>query len=112
MTGPLAGYRILDLTSVVMGPYATQTLGDMGADVVKVEAPAGDLTRNIGPARHPRVASLFLNCNRHKRGLVLALKTPVGRAALPKLAEMDAVLSHYRRPQANGRTGSAAAAAL
>lgn len=107
MSGPLAGYRILDLTSVVMGPYATQTLGDMGADVVKVEAPAGDLTRNIGPARHPGMASLFLNCNRNKRSLVLDLKMQGGCAALLKLAGTADVLIHSMRPQAMRRLGFA-----
>ena len=64
--GPLHGIKVIDMTSVLMGPFASQYLGDMGADVVKVEAPFGDLVRQIGPARHP-MGPIFLNTNRNKR---------------------------------------------
>lgn len=103
--GPLAGLRILDLTSVLMGPYATQILGDFGADVIKVEAPEGDVVRQIGPARHDGMGPLFLNTNRSKRSIALDLKKPAGRDALLKLAEKADVLISNVRPRALTRLG-------
>src|SRR5438093_655434 len=82
---PLAGLRIIDLTSVVMGPFATQILGDLGADVIKVEPPAGDTTRHVTPMRNPNMGWVYLQLNRSKRSLVLDLKHPDGIAALLKL---------------------------
>src|SRR6266496_4157516 len=67
MAGPLAGVRILDCTTVVLGPWAAQQLGDLGADVVKIEPPEGDTTRQLGPARNPGMAAFYLGCNRSKR---------------------------------------------
>jgi crotonobetainyl-CoA:carnitine CoA-transferase CaiB-like acyl-CoA transferase len=101
--GPLQGIRIIDMTSVLMGPYATQTLGDYGADVIKVEAPDGDITRQIGPARHPGMGPVYLNANRSKRSLSLDLKTPAGRAVLLRLAAGADVLVYNLRPQAMAR---------
>src|SRR3990172_3939314 len=100
MPGPLDGVRVLELTSVVLGPWACQILGDLGADVVQVEPPAGDSNRQLGPARHPGMAALYLTCNRNKRSLVLDLKQPAGKGALLKLAEKADVLVHNYRPAA------------
>ena len=103
--GPLAGVRILDLTTVLMGPYATQILGDFGADVIKVESPDGDVVRQIGPARHPDMGPLFMNVNRSKRDIALDLKRPEARPAILKLVEQADVLVTNIRPRAMTRLG-------
>jgi crotonobetainyl-CoA:carnitine CoA-transferase CaiB-like acyl-CoA transferase len=101
----LAGVRVLDLTTVVMGPSATQMLGDLGADVIKVESPAGDSMRWIGPWRHPGMGPLFLQANRNKRSVVLDLKTAEGKARAFALAERADVLVSNVRPQGMQRLG-------
>lgn len=98
-TGPLAGIRVLDLTSVIFGPYASQILADYGADVIKLEAPQGDSTRNTGPRYEDGLAAMFLSVNRNKRGLVLDLKHAAARDALLKLADTADVFMHSIRPQ-------------
>jgi crotonobetainyl-CoA:carnitine CoA-transferase CaiB-like acyl-CoA transferase len=105
--GPLDGIRILDLSSVVMGPYATQILGDLGADVIKVEAPAGDNMRAVGPMRNAGMGAMYLHLNRNKRSVVLDLKTPEGRQACLDLAKTVDVMLYNVRPQSMARLGLA-----
>ncbi len=78
MSGPLAGLRVIDLTTVMYGPYCTQLMGDYGADVVKVEPPGGDISRQVGPGRNRGMAAGILTKARNKRSLVLDLKGRVG----------------------------------
>ena len=110
MSGPLDGIRVIDLTVNVLGPIATQILGDMGADVVKVESPQGDPIRHVGAARNPGMGSYFLNCNRNKRSVLLNLKQSQGRAALQRLLRDADVLVHNMRPSAAERLGLSYAA--
>lgn len=105
MSGPLSGIRILDLTTVIMGPYATQLLGDYGADVIKVEAPGGDVMRKSGPMRNPDMGHFYLTTNRNKRSVVIDLKQPDGREALLRIAGTCDVLIYNVRPQAMARLG-------
>lgn len=107
MTAPLAGIRIVDLSSVLMGPSATQALAEMGADVVKVESLTGDTTRKVGPGRSETMGSNFLNMNRGKRSIALDLKHPAGMQALRRLLATADVLIHNIRPQAAARLGLA-----
>ncbi|MEQ9444828.1 MAG: CoA transferase, partial [Rhodospirillaceae bacterium] len=100
MPGPLDGIKVLELTAVVLGPWACQMLGDMGADVIKIEAPYGDSNRSLGAVRTtPGMAALYLTVNRNKRSLVLDLKKPEARAALLELVKTADVLGHNNRPQ-------------
>ncbi len=101
--GALTGIRILDLTSIVMGPFAAQIMGDMGADVIKVEPPDGDALRYTSHSRHPGMGNLFMNCNRNKRSIILDLKSGAGRDAFLKLATTCDVLLYNVRPQAMAR---------
>ena len=107
MRGPLEGYRVVDLTSVLFGPYCTMLMGDMGADVVKVEGPAGDTTRATGPGRNPGMAAFFMLCNRNKRSICLDLKREGAREALRRLVDGADVFIHSIRPQAIARLGFA-----
>ena len=105
MSGPLAGIRVLDLTINVLGPLATQILGDMGADVIKIEAPEGDPMRHSGLSKNPGMASLFMNTNRNKRSVALDLKREAPLAALLRLVETADVFVHSMRPQTAERLG-------
>lgn len=98
-TAALGSIRIIDLTSVVFGPYASQILADYGADVIKVEAPGGDSTRNTGPAFEAGLSAIFLGINRNKRSVVLDLKQATAREALLALVDMADVFMHSIRPQ-------------
>lgn len=104
-TGPLAGIRILDMTQFILGPVATQIMGDMGADVIKVEAPSGDANRYIGPRQHEGMAALYLGMNRNKRSMVLDLRKPEALQALYKMAAQCDVFMHSMRPDAASKLG-------
>jgi crotonobetainyl-CoA:carnitine CoA-transferase CaiB-like acyl-CoA transferase len=105
MPGPLEGVRIVEFTSVVLGPWACQLLADMGAEVIKVEPPYGDSNRQVGAARHPHMAAFYLTCNRNKRGIVLDVKQPAGRQAVLDLVNTADVFIHNSRPQVMARLG-------
>ncbi len=97
MAGPLAGIRIVDLTSVGMGPMATQLLGDFGADVIKVEPPEGDVFRHVTPSRHEAMSHAFLNLNRNKRSVVIDARSEAGALQLRELiAQADVFVSNMR----------------
>ncbi len=101
----LEGLRILDLTAVILGPYATQILGDLGAEVIKIEPPDGDSMRPISPVAAPGLSAVFANCNRNKRSVVLDLKSEAGKAALMKLIPTADALVHNLRQEALDKLG-------
>jgi crotonobetainyl-CoA:carnitine CoA-transferase CaiB-like acyl-CoA transferase len=103
MSGPLAGIRIVDLTTVILGPYATQVLGDLGADVIKVEPREGDNMRHSAPMKHAGMGHIFLHLNRNKRSIVLDLKQAAGRDAMLRICAKADVLVYNVRPQAMAR---------
>jgi crotonobetainyl-CoA:carnitine CoA-transferase CaiB-like acyl-CoA transferase len=103
--GPLAGVKVLDLTSVILGPFATQILAQLGADVIKVEAPEGDNMRHVGPMHHAGMGHIFLHANAGKRSVVLDLKQPEARHALLALTERCDVFISNVRPAALARLG-------
>lgn len=105
-SGPLDGLRILDLSTVVMGPYASHLLADMGADVVKLEPPSGDQVRFYKPQRGSDLSGLFMSLHRNKRSIVLDLKDPDAQAAFARLAADFDVVLHNFRPQVARRLGA------
>lgn len=105
--GPLAGIRVIDLTAMVMGPYATQIMADMGADVIKIEPPEGDNTRYISVGPAPGMSGVFANVNRGKRSVVLDLRTQDGKAKLNALIGTADVFIHSMRAKAVAKLGFA-----
>jgi crotonobetainyl-CoA:carnitine CoA-transferase CaiB-like acyl-CoA transferase len=99
-TGPLSEVRVVDLTAMVMGPYCTQIMADMGADVIKVEPPAGDNTRYISVGPEPGMGGVFVNVNRGKRSVVLDLRSSEGKDALHGLIKRSDVFIHSMRARA------------
>ena len=99
MSGPLSGLKVLELTSVVLDPWAAQIIADMGADVIKIEAPFGDSNRQLGASKNPGMAALYLSNNRNKRSLVLDLKQESARDALLAIVKDCDVFLHNNRPQ-------------
>ena len=104
-TGPLDGIRVLDLTGVLFGPLAAQTLGDWGAEVIKVEPLTGDTWRNSGQFRNRGMSGQFMAVNRNKRSIALDLKNPRGKEVLRRLIPKADVLVSNVRPAALGRLG-------
>ena len=104
--GPVDGMRVVDLTTNMLGPFATQMLGDLGADVIKVESRGGDVVRGAGPSsvEHGMSPMLLAN-NRNKRGIVLNLKDPHGLEAMMRLLESADAFVHNMRAQAIDRLG-------
>ena len=104
-SGPLSGLRVVDLTAMVFGPYCTQIMADMGADVIKIEPPAGDNTRHISVGPEPGMSGVFVNVNRGKRSVVLDLRSDAGATALRSLIATSDVFIHSMRASAIARLG-------
>ncbi len=106
MSSPLEGIRVVEMTSVVLGPYACQMLGDLGADVIKIEPPGGDTNRNLGPhSNNSDMCSMYLGCNRNKRSVALDMKSARGKQAALDIMKNADVVVHNFRPQAMARLG-------
>ncbi|MGZ0189817.1 MAG: CoA transferase [Alphaproteobacteria bacterium] len=103
--GPLDGVRVIDLTTVLFGPYCTQILAEMGADVIKIEQPGGDASRQTGPSRNLGMAGGFLTKARNKRSLVLDLKQEAGRDVFKRLVKGADAFVHNIRPKPAARIG-------
>lgn len=112
LSTPLDGIKVIDLTSVLYGPYATQMLADLGADVIKIESPEGDPTRNLGPRKNEKMAAGFLGTNRNKRSVVLDLKKPAAQQALWQLIDSADMFVHNIRPQKIEKLGFSPSAVM
>src|SRR6185437_5832831 len=104
-SGPLSGVLVVDLTAMVMGPYCTQIMADMGADVIKIEPPEGDNTRYISVGPTPGMSGVFVNVNRGKRSVVLDLRSEAGKSALRDLIKDADVFIHSMRSKAVTKLG-------
>jgi crotonobetainyl-CoA:carnitine CoA-transferase CaiB-like acyl-CoA transferase len=104
---PLSGLKVIDMSTVLMGPLATQVLADYGADVIKIEPPEGDVMRHAGPSRTERMGPMYLGAGRNKRSVVIDIKRPGGREALLRLCESAAMFIHNIRQPAMARAGLA-----
>ena len=102
---PLSGLKVVDLTNIIMGPYTTQLLGDLGADIIKVEDVNGDMTRNIGVQKSANMSSMYLGVNRNKRSIVLDLKKNISKKVLWKLIKKSDVFIHNMRPTKISKLG-------
>ena len=107
MSGPLSGVRVVDVSMNVMGPFASQILGDMGADIWKIEPPEGDTLRGVGPGRNPKMGPYYLNLNRNKRSIVLDLKRAEAGPVMRRMLERADVVFYSLRPKAMQRLGLA-----
>ena len=105
MKGPLQGVRVIDMSTILFAPYATQIMGDMGADIIKVEAPRGDTIRKVGAQRNAGMGSLFMALNRNKRSVVLDLQHPAGLNAFKQLLHKADVFIHNLRIKPATRLG-------
>ena len=103
--GPLQGVRVIDLTTVMLGPFSTQILGEMGADVIKIEPPGGDIGRWTGVAKTPGMSAAYMMKGRNKRSVVLDLKRDAAKEPLKRLVESADVFVHNIRPKAAARLG-------
>src|SRR3984885_390195 len=103
--GPLSGVRVIELATVIRAPYACQILGDLGAEVIKVEAAGGDHSRVMGGGPHPQLSGVALNLHRNKRSVVLDLQTPQVREAFLKLLDTADVMVTNFRPRALTKLG-------
>lgn len=104
-SGPLSGIRVVDLTSMVFGPYATQIMADMGADIIKIEQPAGDDMRYANAGLSPDLGGIYVNCNRGKRSVVLNLRDEADKAVLRALIADADIFIHSMRGKAIARLG-------
>lgn len=105
MSGPIAGIKVIDMTSVIMGPFATQILADLGADVIEIASPKPDNIRTVPPYHNPHMSGIALNLHRNKRSVNLDLKNPGAKDALLKLVEGADVFIHNMRHSAAQRLG-------
>lgn len=103
--GPLEGIRVIDLTTVMLGPFSTQILGEMGADVIKIEPPGGDIGRWTGVGKNPGMSAAYMMKGRNKRSVVLDLKLAAAKEPLRRLVESADVFVHNIRPKAARRLG-------